>query len=148
MGSEYQALIVHSKKRRTDYHKGKHSHPNKLNKNRTKFRCFICDEKGHYVRECPKNKNISHKKKGNKRRHHTHATEDDEPSTKRIRQESDEEYVLISALVGNITHGSNDWLIDNGASKTMTRFKESFVKLSEHESPHKVKLGDDYQYPI
>ena len=30
----------------------------------------------------------------------------------------------------------------------MTRFKESFVKLSEHESPHKVKLGDDYQNPI
>ena len=30
----------------------------------------------------------------------------------------------------------------------MTEFKESFVKLSEHESPHKVKLGDDYEYPI
>ena len=30
----------------------------------------------------------------------------------------------------------------------MTGFKESIVKLSEHESPHKVKLGDDYQYPI
>ena len=30
----------------------------------------------------------------------------------------------------------------------MTGFKESFLKLSEHESPHKVKLGDDYQYPI
>ena len=30
----------------------------------------------------------------------------------------------------------------------MTGLKESFVKLSEHESPHKVKLGDDYQYPI
>ena len=30
----------------------------------------------------------------------------------------------------------------------MTGFKESFVKPSEHESPHKVKLGDDYQYPI
>ena len=30
----------------------------------------------------------------------------------------------------------------------MTGFKESFVKLSEHESPHKVKLGNDYQYPI
>ena len=30
----------------------------------------------------------------------------------------------------------------------MTGFKESFVNLSEHESPHKVKLGDDYQYPI
>ena len=30
----------------------------------------------------------------------------------------------------------------------MIGFKESFVKLSEHESPHKVKLGNDYQYPI
>ena len=30
----------------------------------------------------------------------------------------------------------------------MTGFKESFVRLSEHESPDKVKLGDDYQYPI
>ena len=29
----------------------------------------------------------------------------------------------------------------------MTGFKESFVNLSEHESPHKVKLGEDYQYP-
>ena len=30
----------------------------------------------------------------------------------------------------------------------MTGFKESFVRLSEHDSPHKVTLGDDYQYPI
>ena len=30
----------------------------------------------------------------------------------------------------------------------MTRYKESFVNMSEHESPHKVKFGDDYQYPI
>ena len=55
---------------------------------------------------------------------------------------------MISALIGTITHGSNDWLIDSGASKHMTGFKESFVKLSEHEYPHKVKLGDDCQYPI
>ena len=46
--------------------------------------------------------------------------------------------------MGDITHGSNDWLIDNGASKHMIGFKEYFVRLSEHESPHKVKLGDDY----
>ena len=55
---------------------------------------------------------------------------------------------MISALTGNVTHGSNDWLIVSGASKHMTGFKEPFVNLSEHESPHKVKLGDDYQYPI
>ena len=67
------------------------------------------------------------------RRHHAHAVEDDEPSKKRSRYESedsssDDEYFLISALTGNITHGSDDWLIDSGASKHMTGFKESFVK--------------------
>ena len=30
----------------------------------------------------------------------------------------------------------------------MTRYKESFANLSGYESPHKVKLGDDYQNPI
>ena len=30
----------------------------------------------------------------------------------------------------------------------MMGFKKSFEKLSEHNSPHKVKFGDDYQYPI
>ena len=72
---------------------------------------------------------------------------------KRVKEESedsssDEEYVLISSLMGTITHGSNDWLIDSEDSRYMTIFKEYFLKLSEHESPHKVKLGDDYQYPI
>ena len=56
--------------------------------------------------------------------------------------------MLISALTGTISHGSNDWIIDSGASNHMTGFKESFVKLSKHESPHKMKLGDAYQYPI
>ena len=30
----------------------------------------------------------------------------------------------------------------------MTRYKESFVNMYEYDSPHKVKLGDDYRYPI
>ena len=119
-------------------------------KNFSRSRCYTCDEVGNFVKDCPKRQN---KKKGNMRRHHAHAVEDDEPSTKRNKQasddsSSDEEYGLTSALTGTITHGNNDWLIDSGASKYMTRFKESFVKLFEHESPHKVKLGDDYQYPI
>ena len=114
------------------------------------MRCYTCDEVGQFAKDCPK---IQNKKRVNKRIHNAHALEDDEPSTKRTRYESedsssDEEYVLIFALTGNITHGSNDWLIDSGDFKHMTGFKESFVKLLEHESPHKVKLGDDYQYPI
>ena len=141
MGNEDQALTVHSKRTRRNHHhsKGKISH---RKRDLSTIRCYTCDEKGHISRFFPNKRNL--KKKGNKRRHHAHATEDDEPSTKRVGQESDassdEEYVLISALTGTVSHGSNDWLIESGASKHMTRFKKSFVKLFEHESPHKVKL--------
>jgi hypothetical protein len=55
---------------------------------------------------------------------------------------------LILALRGTITHGSNTWLIDNGASKHMTSYKESLLYIVHKDSPHKVKLGDDYHYPI
>ena len=41
-----------------------------------------------------------------------------------------------------MTHG------DSGASKHMTGYKVSLADLVEKESPQKVKLGDDYQYPI
>ena len=104
------------------------------------------------VSEGDKVRSLSQEELGQGQRRH-HAAEDDEPSRKRSRYESEDsssedEYVLISSLTGNITHGSDDWLIDSGASKHMTGFKESFVILSEHESPHKVKLGYDYQYPI
>ena len=78
-----------------------------------KLRCYTCDERGHFVKDYPKNKVHSHKKKGNKRRHHAHAVEDDEPSRKRSIYESEDsssedKYVLISYLTGNITHGSDD----------------------------------------
>jgi hypothetical protein len=55
---------------------------------------------------------------------------------------------LISTLIGTTTHGSDTWLIDSGASKHMTCYKHSFSELVQKDSPHKVKLGDDYQYTI
>jgi hypothetical protein len=55
---------------------------------------------------------------------------------------------LISALTGPVTHGSDTWLIDSGASKNMTSYKDSLSNLVQKDSPHKVKLDDDYQYPI
>ena len=125
MGSEDQALTVQSKKSRSSHHRSKYSHQNNNSRkprDLSKYICYTCDERGNFARDCPKNKSISHKNKGNKRRHHAHAVEDDEPSTKRNRQvsadsSSDEEYVLISSLTGTITHGSNDCLIDSGACK-------------------------------
>ena len=131
MGGEDQALTVHSKRSRRGnphYSKGKNSHSKDNNrKELSRVICSTCDGKGNYAKYCPKRKNHSHKKKGNKRRHHAHATEDDEPSRKRSRYESEDssskdEYVLISTLTGNITHGSDDWLIDSAACKHMTRF--------------------------
>ena len=113
------------------HHKGKHSHqkdkPRRYSRDLSKYRCYTCDEREHFARYCPRKKSSSHKKKLNKR---SKQVSDD--------SSSDEEYVLISVLTGTITHGSNDWIIDSGASKHMIGFKESFVKLSQHESPHKV----------
>ena len=128
MGSEDKALTVQYNKTRTSHHRGKHSHQKsniRKSNDLSKFICYTCDEREHLARDCPRNKDISHKRKGNKKRHHAHAAEDDEPSKKRIRQDSDdsssdEEYVLISNLMGTVTHVSNDWLIYSGASKHMT----------------------------
>jgi hypothetical protein len=55
---------------------------------------------------------------------------------------------LISALTGTITHGSDTWLVDSGVSRHMIGYKDSLSYLVQKDSTHKVKLGDDYQYPI
>jgi hypothetical protein len=39
-------------------------------------------------------------------------------------------------------------IIDIGTSKHITGYKESLSDLVQKDSPHKVKLSDDYQYPI
>ena len=72
MGNEDQALTVHTKKIRKDYHhpKCKHSHhkdnPERYSRDLSKIKCYTCDERGHFARECLRNKGGSHKKKGNK----------------------------------------------------------------------------------
>ena len=100
MGSEDQSLIVQSKKTRSSHLRGKYSHQRNNFRNprdKSKFICYTCDERGHFVKDCPKNKISSHNKKGKKRRHHAHAAEDDEPSTKRNRQE-----VMILQVMKNM----------------------------------------------
>ena len=47
-----------------------------------------------------------------------------------------------------MTHGEDTCIIDSGASKHMMRQNKTLKKLEEKNSPHKVSLGDDYQYPI
>ena len=76
---------------------------------------------------------------------------DEGPSQKKEKtNNSDIEYSLYLALTGTVTHGNDTWLVDSGASssKHMTGFKEHLTTLLAKESSQKVKLGDDYQYPI
>jgi hypothetical protein len=97
---------------------------------------------GHIATNCPDSK--GQVRKGNYKRHHAHDGEDDEPDQERAKEEdSSEEYVLISSLTCTITHGSDTWLIDSGASKQMTCYKDSFSELVQKDSPPKVKLDDD-----
>ena len=90
MGSEDQSLMVHSKttKKRSHHSRGKHSHKDNTRKDVSRIICYTCDEVGHYVRNCPNKQKIM--KKRNKRRNHAHAADDDEPSRKRSRYESED----------------------------------------------------------
>ena len=66
----------------------------------------------------------------------------------RENEDSNEEYVLISALIESISHGSDTWLIYSGSSKHMIGHKDSLSCITQKYYPHKVQLGDNYQYPI
>lgn len=88
-------------------------------------------------------------KKGRNKRHHSNVTKDEEPVQKKKRNnDSDDEYSLILALIGTVTHGNDMWLVDSGSSKHMIGYKDYLSTLVKKESHQKVKLGDDYQYPI
>ena len=102
---------------------------------------------GHLARECP-----SPKQKKNNKRNDAHLVEDEDEEEKRpwkkTRGEDVEEYVLFSTLSGSVTPGEDTWIIDSGASKHMTGKKQTLSRLEDKNSPQKVSLGDDYQYPI
>ena len=76
-----------------------------------------------------------------------HAAEDNDLEEEEITKEDEdsyEEYVLISALTSSVSSGNDTWLVNSGASKHMTSYKDSLSFLIQKDSPHKVKLGEDY----
>ena len=70
-----------------------------------------------------------------KKKHHAHVAKDDELVRKKERREdSDDEYVCIATLTRSINYGNDTWLIDSGATKHMTGYKEclSYLVMKSH----------------
>jgi hypothetical protein len=141
---ENQALIVHVKKRkerRNNSMKKNKRHVLYHKKDVCKIRYFNCQKLGHFAYQCSQGKG--------KRKHHAHAKDMEESTShKKTRETKDEEYVFISALTGTITQGSDFWLVDNGASKNLTEFRNSLINLTENNSSLQVELGDDSNHVV
>ena len=130
---------------------GKLSH---LNPHLSKVKCFNCNKLGHYAKDC-RSPPSQQKRKG--RFQASVATEEakpqEEPQRRQTRaatkeQEQQKEYYLISALFSTITKSEEIWLIDSGASRHMTGFKQNLANYQDKKFKAKVELGDDGTYDI
>ena len=80
-------------------------------------------------------------------------TEEEEPKKKKSaksskEEESRREYYLISSLSGSITNNANSWLVDSGASRHMTGFREALTSYRKKKFANQVELGDDTTHKI
>jgi len=78
---------------------------------------------GHFAKDC-----WYRKKNPRKGKHHASTVEDDESKRKQKspsnEKENRKEYYLVSVLSSTVITGPKTWLVDSGASKYMTGYKE------------------------
>ena len=89
----------------------------------------LCHKMGHIAINC-RLKAEWFKKKN--KRFQAHAIEDNDQEYEERAKENEysrEEYVLISALIGSVSLGNDTWLVDSGASKHTTGYKDSLSCL-------------------
>jgi hypothetical protein len=55
---------------------------------------------------------------------------------------------LVSSLSSSVSMGPKTWLVDNGASKHMTGYKEILSYFETKHFVEQVKLGDEKCYKI
>ena len=55
---------------------------------------------------------------------------------------------LVATLTNSVNYGDETWLVDSGASRHTTGFKDSLSSLTTKDSPHQIRLGDNSSYPI
>ena len=143
----------------TKFKKGKKSRGKKPQKdsNLSHIRCFQCDQLGHYAKDCKKFPSQG-KRGGKSKRKKFHALavveegeEKQQPQKRMTRvatKEEKQECFLVSALSGSITDVEHIWLIDSGASRHMTGFKDSISNVQKKRFHTKVELGDNDTYAI
>ena len=84
--TEGQAFIFHTRKnfkkkeKENFHHNNKDKKQKKTKRDPSNVRCYTCDEKGQFARDCPIKK----------KRHCAHITEDNEPTNKIFRRGNDD----------------------------------------------------------
>ena len=94
------------------------------------MKCFNCQRKGHFARDCPKIR------KGHKGKYRASIAAEDESQRTKTKgassnQETRREYYLISTLSSSLTKNVESWLVDNGASKHMIGNKGILANFKE-----------------
>ena len=64
------------------------------------------------------------------------------------KNEDHTKFFFISTLSGTVPTTSDTWLIDSGASRHMTRYKENLLEVVAKDSHLRVELGDDANYTV
>ena len=135
-----------------------------------KGRCYICDKADHYARECPDRKdshwdddqNPSHdnqrngkfnrkdkRSDGNQGRGQPFKKARNSRYESNIVENKQDEYYLPAALSTSAPSDSMGiWLIDSGASRHFTGYKEVLHNLIEKETNLEIVLGDNMKYPV
>jgi len=102
---------------------------------------------GHFVKDCWSRRRI--KGRGNMMPPNTK----DEESKKKHKgspseKEKKREYYLVSELSNTVITGPKTWLVDSGASKHMTSYKDIISYYKRKSFAEHVELGDDRSYMI
>eukprot|EP00253_Pinus_taeda_P034667 PITA_34667 len=163
-------------KRRNNAGSKGHSTRKSGSKGGGKGRCFVCNKFGHYARECPNRRDTSHDddhnhSRGNfnnnnqrngrfngkgKRnaRHHGNGQPSKKARNSRyeesnvVNNKQNEYYLILALSTTSPLDSLGTWLIDSGASRHFTGYKEVLSNWIEKETTLEIILGDDATYPI
>ena len=136
-----------------------------------KGRCYTCNTFGHYERECPNRRDSprdddNNNSRGNgknnrfkgKRKAPFDRSGNGQPFKRSRNSRYDEsnvfdnkgnEFILVSALCTASPPDTLDvWLIDSGASRHLTGYKEALSDLVEKDTNLKTILGDNATSPV